>query len=67
MALKTQTSSLTTAQASDEVDEVVGEPVPVAGEGLLSLEPQAVDRRETARVSAIPAGARLKALPARRT
>jgi hypothetical protein len=46
MASTAQTSSVTTTQASNEVG---GGPVPAAGERLLSLEPQAVDRRETAR------------------
>ena len=64
MAASLQTSSVTTTQASDEVG---GGPVPVAGDGLLSLEPQAVDRRETARASANPAAVcRLRAFPARR-
>ena len=52
MASAAQTSSVTTTQASNEVG---GGPVPAAGERLLSLEPQAVDRRETARASANPA------------
>ena len=52
MAATVQTSPVTTAQASDDAG---GEPVPVAGEGLLSLEPQAVERKETARASANPA------------
>jgi hypothetical protein len=47
-----QTSWVTTTQASNEVG---ARPVPAAGERLLSLEPQAVDRRETARASANPA------------
>jgi hypothetical protein len=55
MESKTQTSSVTTAQASIEVG---GGPVSAAGDGLLSLEPQAVDRRETARASANPATVR---------
>ena len=64
MAPTVQTSSVTTTQASNEVG---GEPVPVAGDGLLSLEPQAVDRRETARVTANPAAVcRFRAFPARR-
>ena len=64
MAARVQTSSVTTTQASDEVG---GGPVPVAGDGLLSLEPQAVDRRETARASANPAAVcRFRAFPARR-
>jgi len=64
MASTAQTSSVTTTQASDEVG---GGPVPAAGEGLLSLEPQAVDRRETARASANPtAVCRFRAFPARR-
>ena len=64
MAATVQTSSVATTQAPDEVG---GGPVPVAGDGLLSLEPQAVDRRETARASANPtAVCRFRAFPARR-
>jgi hypothetical protein len=64
MESKTQTSSVTTTRASNEVG---GGPVPAAGEGLLSLEPQAVARRETAKASANPATAcRFRAFPARR-
>ena len=64
MAATVQTSSVTTTQASDEVG---GGPVSAAGDGLLSLEPQAVDRRETARASANPAAVRrFRAFSARR-
>ena len=64
MASAAQTSSVTTTQASNEVG---GGPVPAAGERLLSLEPQAVDRRETAKASANPAAVwRFRAFPARR-
>ena len=52
MESKTQTSSVTTAQASNDVG---GGPVPSAGEGLLLLESHAVERRETASASANPA------------
>ena len=54
MALKVQTSPVTTAQASDEVG---GGPVPSADERLLPLEPQAVERREMAKASANAAAA----------
>ena len=64
MAPTVQTSSVTTRQASDEVG---GGPVPSAGGRLLSLEPQAVDRRETAKASANAAAVcRFRAFPARR-
>jgi hypothetical protein len=64
MAPTVQTSSVTTTQASNEVG---GGPVPVAGDALLSLEPHAVERRETARASANPAAVcRFRTLPARR-
>ena len=64
MAPTVQTSSVTTTQASNEVG---GGPVPAADEALLPLEPQAVDRRETARASANPAAVcRFRAFPARR-
>jgi hypothetical protein len=64
MAATVQTSSVTTTQASDEVG---GGPVSAADERLPPLEPQAVDRRETARASANPAAARrFRAFPARR-
>jgi hypothetical protein len=58
-----QTSSVTTTQASDEVG---GGPVPAADERLLPLEPQAVDRRETARARNPAAVCRLQAFTARR-
>jgi hypothetical protein len=64
MAPTVQTSSVTITQA---LNEVGGGPVPVAGDGLLSLEPQAVDRRETARASANPVAVRrFRVFPARR-
>lgn len=64
MAPTVQTSSVTTTQASNEVG---GGPVPAAGEALLPLEPQAVDRMETARASAKPAAVcSFRAFPARR-
>jgi hypothetical protein len=62
MASTAQTSSVTTTQASDEVG---GGPVPAA-DGLLPLEPQAVDRRETARAKNPAAVCRFRAFPARR-
>jgi len=60
----------TTLTAGDDeagVDCVAGGPVAAADERLLPLEPQAVDRRETARASANPAAVcRFRAFPARR-
>ena len=63
MAPTVQTSSVTTTQASDEVG---GGPVSAADERLLPLEPQAVDRRETARARNPAAVCRFRAFPARR-